>query len=175
MMLTKFFRITQGRIETLQQFRTVSDFLVAATLTMAIELVISWNNIGGVSNLDTAVQLILPIISGAYFLRSLYVWMFESPQEVSHYIDFPYWGDDYTSYTVPSYGGYTPIRRRTVNIVPSGERASRSRHPRRHRRHQRNLHVDYDAGRPEMSTAYGRYVPDGDHAAENIFQPDPVY
>lgn len=177
-------RITPSGIQCLQQFRTISDFLVAAIVTMAIELVISWNNISGVNNLDSAAQLIPLFITGAYLLRSIYVWMADPPQENSHYVDFPYFptGDGgIASYTVTSDSGAdAPTWRPTVYEGYSQDWAGQRRHSHRHRRHRRNTHADYDAGEPKMSTAYSRHAtvvdaPDEGHAAENIVPPDPVH
>lgn len=147
---------------------------------MAIELVISWNNISGVNDLDSAAQLIPPIISGAYFLRGIYVWMSEPPPEETHYVDFPYFptgnGGD-TSYTGSSDSGHPPRRRRAVNVGASNDWAGRRRHSHRHRT---SIPVDPNMGEPEMSTAYSRHAtvvdaPDEAHAAEDIAQPDPVH
>lgn len=78
-------RTTPGRIRALQELRTISDVIVASVVTTAIELVISWNHIGGVNNLDTAAQLIPLAISTAYLLRSLYLWVAGPPSESDPY------------------------------------------------------------------------------------------
>lgn len=171
MMLTDFVRISHDRIQSLQQFRTISDFILAAIVTTATELVISWNNISGVNNLDTAAQLIPPIISAAYFLRSIYVWMSEAPPDDESYdVDVSYW-DGADRAPTPSH---------TIYEDPSYDWASRNRQPRRHRRHRRSTHVGYGVGQPEMSTAYGRHAAvvdalDQEHATGNIVEPEPVH
>lgn len=172
--LTEFFcRISHNRIESLQQFRTISDFIVAAIITTAVELVISWNNIGSVNNLDTAAQLIPPIISAAYFLRSIYVWMFKSPSEDSSCIDYSYWDGTSASFIPPSDGVHRPpMPSRTVYEEPFYDWAGQTRHSRRHHRHRRSTQAGYGAGQPEMSTAY---PPAQGHAASNVVEPDPVH
>lgn len=47
-------------------------------VTTAVELIISWNHISGVNNLDTAAQLIPVAISAAYLFRGFYVWLSEA-------------------------------------------------------------------------------------------------
>lgn len=47
---------------------------MATTVTVAIELVISWNKITGANDLDSAAQLIPPVITGAFLVHSLCVW-----------------------------------------------------------------------------------------------------
>lgn len=173
MRLTEFGRISQNRIESLQQFSTISDVIVAAIVTTAIELVIAWNNISGVNNLDTAAQLIPPIIGAAYFLHSIYVWMSESPSEDSSYVDVSSWDGISASYTHANDGAnraYIPSR--AVYEDPSYVWAGQTRHPHRHRRHRRSTATDYGAGQPEMSTAY---PPAQGHAAGNIVEPEPIH
>ncbi|KAI7780881.1 hypothetical protein LA080_015448 [Diaporthe eres] len=55
--------ITKNRILSLQHFQTICDLIVATTVTAAIELVISWNKITGANDLDSAAQLIPPVIT----------------------------------------------------------------------------------------------------------------
>lgn len=47
---------------------------MATTVTVAIELVISWNKIMGANDLDSAAQLIPPVITGAFLVHGLCVW-----------------------------------------------------------------------------------------------------
>lgn len=161
-----FFRVSQNRIESLQQFRTISDFMAAAIVTTAVELVISWNNISNVNDVDTAAQLIPAIISAAYFLRSIYLGASESSPDDSSYVEYPYWeevgGPDQ---------GYTPSTRTHIvyESAPQYWPGQRDQ-PRRQRRHSRHTRAGYDAGQPEMYTAYGGYA-----AAANVVPPGPVH
>ncbi|KAJ4396572.1 hypothetical protein N0V93_000792 [Gnomoniopsis smithogilvyi] len=168
-------RISHNRIVSLQQLRTFTDFVVAAIVTTAVELVISWNNIGGVNDLDTAAQLIPPIISAAYVLRSIYVWMFEPPSEDDSSVEYSYWDGVSASYTLPrDSAGRAQIPSRTVyDEDPSYDWAGRTRHPHRRRHHRRSTYAGYGAGRqPEMSAAY---PPAQGHAAGNIVEPEPIH
>lgn len=137
--LTSVCSITKDHILSLQQLRTISDLIVASILTAAAELAISWNNISGVNHLDSAAQLIPPVVSGAYFVRSIYVCMFGPPLEQNHYIVFPYFpggsgGSGTYSYTIDS--------RNMAYTGSSRDWASRRRHSHRHhRRHRRNTYM----------------------------------
>ncbi|CAN8106198.1 unnamed protein product [Discula destructiva] len=139
--------ITQERINSLQRFRTLFDLIVASIGTMAIELVISWNNISGVNNLDSAAQLIPLIISGAFLIRSIYVWMFGPSPPQDHYnLDFPFFSTSEDGRGGSSY---------TYDV--SDSKPKRRRHSyHHHRRQRRNTHMGYDTGEPVMSTAYSR-------------------
>lgn len=160
------FRVSQNRIESLQQFRAISDFLAAAIVTTAVELVISWNNISNVNNLDTAAQLIPAIISAAYFLRSIYLGMSEPSPENSSYVDYPYWED----VGIPDQG-YAPSTRTHIVYETTPQDWPGQRHQtHRHRRHSRHTRGGYATGQPEMATAYGGYAP-----AANIVPPGPVH
>ncbi|PSR91986.1 hypothetical protein BD289DRAFT_481315 [Coniella lustricola] len=95
-------QIPKSQVFFLQQIRTAFDIIVASVVTAGIELVIAWNKISNVNNLETAAQLIPPVISGAYVARSIYIWMAASPPPDStlsalhqHYAGgVPYfWGD----------------------------------------------------------------------------------
>lgn len=129
--------MSQSRIDHLQQLRTISDIIVAAILIMAIELVISWNHISGVDDLGNAAQLIPPVISGAYLLRSIYVWFLEPPQGRSPLSDFPFYpgGSFYANAN-----GYNDDQQPRGDIVYIGSmrdwdnrrRHSHNRAPRRH-------------------------------------------
>lgn len=107
---------------------------------MAVELVISWNNISGVNDLDTAAQLIPPVASGAYLLRSVFAWLSEPSPEQSHFIEFPYFpsGSFYTSTSGGSNGGGGQPRGNTVYIGSSRDWAGQRRHSHHHnhRRHR---------------------------------------
>lgn len=61
---------------------------------MAIELVISWNNISGVNDLSTAAQLIPLVISGVYVLRSVLAWLSEPFVQDSDSLESPYLPDE---------------------------------------------------------------------------------
>lgn len=129
--------MSQSRIDHLRQLRTIFDIIVAAILTMAVELVISWNHISGVDDLENAAQLIPPIISGAYLLRSVYVWLLGPPPSDGPLLDFPFFsgGSFYTSAS-----GYDADQQPRGNIIYIGSmrdwdswrRHSRDRYPRRH-------------------------------------------
>lgn len=161
-----WFRISQNRIESLQQFRAISDFMAAAIITTAVELVISWNNISSVNNLDTAAQLIPAIISAAYFLRSIYLGASETSPEDGSYIDYPYWEE----VGIPD-PGHTPSTRTHIIYEPAPQYWPGQRdQTRRHRRHSRHARAGYDPGQPEMYTAYSGYA-----AAANVVPPGPVH
>lgn len=68
-------RITRNRILSLRHFQTICDLIVATTVTVAIELVIAWNKIEGANDLDSAAQLIPPLVTGAFLVHSLCVWV----------------------------------------------------------------------------------------------------
>ncbi|KAL1874811.1 hypothetical protein Daus18300_003352 [Diaporthe australafricana] len=53
-----------GKLQS--HFQTICDLIVAAIITVAIELVIFWNKIKGANDLDSAAQLMPPVITGAY-------------------------------------------------------------------------------------------------------------
>lgn len=169
--------MSQDRIESLQQLRAISDIIVASVLTMAVELVISWNNIRGVNDLDTAAQLIPLVVSGAFLLRSVYVWISQSIPQDSDSVDCQYWPDDsYYNWTNgDSNGDYVQPRRNMVYIGslwdwagqrPPSQHRSHSHSRRRRRRRAREdedaadpSYVAYDAmghmgdGFPQMSAA----------------------
>lgn len=135
---TFLFSISQDRIDSLQQLRTISDIVVAAVLTMAIELVIAWNHISDVQDINTAAQLIPPVVSGAFVLRSVIAWMSEPPLEQSHLLEFPLFpsGSVYTSTS----GGSHRRRRNTVYIGSSRDwtgRQRRTSHRHHHGSHRR--------------------------------------
>lgn len=145
---------------------------------MAIELVVSWNNISGVNDLNTAAQLIPPVISTSYLLRSIYMWILEPPADQSYFADFPYFpggsgGGDI--YTIGSGGDYT--RRNPVYADSSRDWAGRRDYTHRHHRHhrrraRRDSRMDpsmiYDVpgmmSHPEMSTARAPHEPVATHA-----------
>ncbi|KAK7722487.1 hypothetical protein SLS64_001024 [Diaporthe eres] len=96
--------ITKNRILSLQHFQTLCDLIVATTVTAAIELVISWNKITGANDLDSAAQLIPPVITD--FLDA-YPDMFDLsdlsvPRSVSGYYGMH--GGDYVGDEVPPLG-----------------------------------------------------------------------
>jgi hypothetical protein len=133
---------------------------------MSIELTISWNKIHNINDLDTAAQLIPSIISAAYLLRSIYIWLSGPAPEDSYHddFDFPYFstgdgrGSSY-SYTASNGGGSMPKRRReTVYLGTNNEWLGRRRRRRGHHSHRRrSSQMEYDAtGEPVMSTAYSR-------------------
>lgn len=68
-------RITKNRILSLQHFRTICDLIVASIVTLAIELVISWNKITVANDLNSSAQIIPPALTGAYLLRCVCVWI----------------------------------------------------------------------------------------------------
>lgn len=116
--------------------------------------------ISGVNKLDSAAQLIPPLISAAYFIRSIYVCM-SGPNSTDdsshHYYDFPYFptgdGGSY-SYTISDNSATNPKPRRTAYVGASSDWAGRRRHS--HRHHRRHHRGEYDAGEPVMSTVYSR-------------------
>ncbi|KAJ0119332.1 hypothetical protein J7T55_013570 [Diaporthe amygdali] len=67
--------ITKNRILSLQHFRTICDLIVASIVTLAIELVISWNKITVANDLNSSAQIIPPALTGAYLLRCVCVWI----------------------------------------------------------------------------------------------------
>lgn len=170
---------------------------------MAIELVVVWNNISAVNTLDSAAQLLPPIISGAYFLRSLYVWM-SGPADGGGDDDdntdprdgeFPLFGDGGSGdggsyiYTISDRAPGHHHRRgaatrpaydvgATNDWMGSGPRNDRHRthHHHRHRRHRRHA----GGGEPVMSTAYRRATVVDEAAAPQapppvVEQPEPVH
>lgn len=151
--------MTYERIYSLQQLRTISDVIVAAILTMAIELTISWNHIGGVDNLDTVAQLIPLVISAAYLLRSIYVWLLEPSPEFLEYDDSYFLSG---SNTVTSGGGGNLPTSHTVYLGtasdwPQPRQYSHSTRPHHYRRHSRVSHPVADSRHyiPEVSAVPG--------------------
>lgn len=195
--LTRPHSVTQDRVDSLQQLRTISDIIVATIVIMAIELTISWNHISGVNKLDAAAQYIPLIVSAAYFLRSIYVWLSgPAPDDDHHHdADFPFFdgggsGGSYTYHTASDGGTRNRHRRHTVYVqvgpanewAGGGGRRRDSHHHHHHRRARRGEQMGYGPGEPVMSTAYSRRatmadVPDeGLPAAEPVpVQPAPVH
>lgn len=195
--LTTLPSITTHRIETLQQLRTISDIIVAAIITTAVELAISWNNLRGVNDLSTAAQLIPSVISAAYLLRSIYVWIFEPPSEQSHLVEFPYFADGSGgsgTYTNPSDGGGGGggYPQRNMMFLGSsrdwdGRRHSPYHHHRHRHRRRRSSQMDpamaYAAhgamGHPDLSTAGFPYAPasaaNPSRHATVVDAPDEIY
>lgn len=125
---------------SLQHFRTICDLIVATTVTLAIELVISWNKITGANDLDSAAQLIPPVITGAFLAHSLCAWVGGSDGD----------SDDSNSYydpraTISSRSGPPERGRRPA-------RRRRSSYRRRCRRSRRASHIspDFLDAYPEM-------------------------
>ncbi|ROW00738.1 hypothetical protein VMCG_06469 [Cytospora schulzeri] len=147
--------ISENRAISLQQLRTVCDTSVSIAVTLAIELVISWNNIQGVNDLHSAAQLIPPVISGAYLLRSFYVWL-SGPEEGTEGINLPHspGGSGGSGSRITSSNGGGPTRRRRKSMVYTGSAGHRRRHrPRRTTRKSPNM-----AGDPP-DTAYASPMP----------------
>lgn len=141
------YRITRNRILSLQHFQTICDITVATTVTVAIELVISWNKITGANDLDSAAQLIPPVITGAFLVHGLCVWA-AGPDSDS---------EDSDSYYCPratiSNRSGPPRRRRT-----SGRRRRRC-YRRRHRRRASQISSDLLDGYPDVFSFSDLSVP----------------
>lgn len=157
-------------VHSLQLLRALTDLVTAIFLIMAIELVISWNHIKSVNDLDSAAQLIPPVLSGAYLLGSVWVRMTQ-PQDDdnSFFFDFPYAGGDDNTHNVV----YTTYDSRTGEVIGSTDWTgcgSRHHHHRRKHHNRRSSRpgpsVRYDQypgvmGYPEMTAAHGMYTADG--------------
>ncbi|KAI3391957.1 hypothetical protein diail_6395 [Diaporthe ilicicola] len=115
--------ITRNRISSLQHFQTICDLIVAAIVTLAIELVISWNRITDANDVDSAAQLIPPVITGAHLAHSLCV-CFTGSDRDSEDSDGPY----FSRGTLEN-RGHPPRRRRYTSGGPrrSSYRRRRSR------------------------------------------------
>lgn len=151
--LTMLPSITTDRIESLQQLRTISDVIVAAIVTTAVELAISWNTISDVNDLSTGAQLVPSFISAAYLLRSIYVWIFEPSFEENHLVEFPYFprgsggSGIYTTASDSGGGGGGGYPRRNMVYLGSsrdweGQRRQSNPHNRRRHRGQRSSQMD---------------------------------
>ncbi|KAG6359444.1 hypothetical protein INS49_012965 [Diaporthe citri] len=93
------FRVLTYSMYGVLHFQTICDLIVATTITVAIELVISWNKIKGANDLDSAAQLIPPVITD---LLDAYPDMFDlsdlsvpPPASLDGYVADPYASDYY--------------------------------------------------------------------------------
>ncbi|POS75543.1 hypothetical protein DHEL01_v206070 [Diaporthe helianthi] len=66
--------IFANRTGIFEHFRSIRDLIVASIVTLAVELVISWNQITGANDLNSAAQLIPPVTTGAFLVHGLCVW-----------------------------------------------------------------------------------------------------
>lgn len=91
---------------------------MATIVTLAVELVISWNKIKGANSLDSAAQIIPPVITGAFLVHGLCVWAAgpDSDSEASSCYYYP---------------------RATIHDSPSVRTSGRRRRPSYHRRRLR--------------------------------------
>lgn len=56
-----------------KEIKTLSNIAVAATLTAAVELTISWNHIQDVNNISDVVQMLPLFISAGFLVRLLFL------------------------------------------------------------------------------------------------------
>lgn len=150
-------RTTPRRIRTLQEFRILSDIVVASVVTTAVELVISWNNINDVNNLDTAAQLIPLAISAAYVLRSIYLWLSGRPPGMRSYTS----GSN-TVITSGSHWGRLQRRRHRDRVSYFHPEGDWTRRRRRHSNHSRYYyHHGHRSRRASVAAIYDeRYMPE---------------
>lgn len=186
-----FSSTTKSRIESLQQMRTISDIIVAAVVTMGVELVISWNNISGVNDVNNAAQLIPLVISAAYTFRSIYQWISGSPRKQTYYDGSPYLTSGIGgSGTYSDGGGGTYDPRIPVYMGTSRDWPGRRHHSQRHHRNRarRSSRVDpsmmYEVPNmmrhQDVSTARAQHEPTAMNAASSrhataVDAPDEIY
>lgn len=125
---------------SLRHFQTICDLIVAVTVTVAIELVISWNEIQGANDLDSAAQLIPPVITGAFLVHSLCVWVGGPDSDSEN-------GDSYYCPRATLSNRSGPPRRRRR---PGGWGRSSYRHRRRRSRRASRMSPDYLSSYPDM-------------------------
>ncbi|KAJ9156294.1 hypothetical protein NKR23_g1250 [Pleurostoma richardsiae] len=68
-------RLRRVHIEALQQLQSTFELIVATLMTVAVELVIQWNHLKGVSDVSTAAQLIPTLVSAGFLARIFFIWM----------------------------------------------------------------------------------------------------
>ncbi|KAI8228128.1 hypothetical protein K4K55_007640 [Colletotrichum sp. SAR 10_96] len=66
-------RIRAVHVMLVKEIKTLSNIAVAATLTAAVELTISWNHIQDVNNISDVVQMLPLFISAGFLVRILFL------------------------------------------------------------------------------------------------------
>ncbi|KAF0317522.1 hypothetical protein K4K61_007196 [Colletotrichum sp. SAR11_59] len=66
-------RIRAVHVMLVKEIKTLSNIAVAATLTAAVELAISWNHIQDVNNISDVVQMLPLFISAGFLVRILFL------------------------------------------------------------------------------------------------------
>ncbi|KAK2011667.1 hypothetical protein LZ32DRAFT_618977 [Colletotrichum eremochloae] len=66
-------RVRKTHIVAVKELKTLSDIAVAATLTAAIELTVSWNDISGVNYVSDTAQVLSLLVSAGFLVRMLFL------------------------------------------------------------------------------------------------------
>lgn len=139
---------------------------MAATVTLAIELVIFWNKITGANDLDSAAQLIPPVVTGAYLVRSLCVCITGSDRDSQDS------GDSYFPRGSNENRSGRPSRRRNTR----SRRTRRSSYRRRRSRRVSRASPDFLDEYPDMFELSELSVPTPPGSFGGLFPPPaPVY
>lgn len=169
----------------LQMLRALTDVITATLLVMAVELVVAWNRIAGVNRLDSAAQLIPPVLSGAYLLGSVWVRMTQGggnggdddddddddERRGAFFIESPYWGgagnQQQHEYVYTTFDGRTGEVIDNTDWPAGGRRSRQYQYTRRKHRRRRSSRLDPNgaygqypgmAAYPEMTAANGMYA-----------------
>ncbi|KAK1976995.1 hypothetical protein LZ30DRAFT_602274 [Colletotrichum cereale] len=66
-------RVRKTHIVAVKELKTLSDMAVAATLTAAVELAVSWNGIAGANYVSDTAQVLPLLVSAGFLVRMLFL------------------------------------------------------------------------------------------------------
>ncbi|KAK1998406.1 hypothetical protein LX36DRAFT_33981 [Colletotrichum falcatum] len=99
-------RVSKTHIVAVKELKTLSDVAVAATLTAAVELAVSWNGISGANHVFDTAQVLPLLVSAGFLVRMLFLHFAGVDGGSDSAEDDSDWGS--RSYMTESQGGLPP-------------------------------------------------------------------